>query len=171
MFAAAAHATGTWLVVHGDEANSAANMIKVNPEPVAINGDKRVMRVRVSRSAERTTRDGVSFRSFDSNVLFDCAQKTARFVSVDFYAQPQWRGESFKTETYLATDVRSMEFRDVQPNPRDRIIRAACSTGLPANWLGLRWTIELVATRGLFHTHAQAGVGSGLSAANTRIAA
>lgn len=133
MFAACAHATGAWLTVLGDAADPAATTIEVNPIPIAINGDQRLMQLRINRSVQRTTRDGVNFRSFKSTVLFDCVQKTARYVSVDFFAQPLWKGEAFKTVIYPAHDLRSMEFREVTPNPRERIIRAACSTGLPAN--------------------------------------
>ena len=133
MLAACAHAAGLWFTVLGDASDAAATTIEVNPAPITINGDQRVMQVRVNRSEQRTTRDGVTFRSFSSSVLFDCSQKTGRFVSVDFYTQPLWKGEIFKTLSYTAQDPRNMEFGEVEPNPRDRIIRAACRTGLTAN--------------------------------------
>ncbi|MES2945654.1 MAG: surface-adhesin E family protein [Pseudomonadota bacterium] len=126
--AAAVQAQTAWFTVMGDASDPTATTIEVDPIPVAVNGDQRTMRVRVNRTLQRTTRDGVNFRSFRSHVLFDCSNKTARYISVDFYMQPLWKGESHKTVDYPATDLRPMEFREVEPNPRDRIIRAACRT-------------------------------------------
>ena len=133
MLPACANAAGEWLTVLGNPSEAAVTTIEVNPVTIAISGDQRTMQVRINRSVQRTTPDGVTFRSFNSSVLFDCVQKTARFVSVDFYAQPLWQGEIFKSVTYSALDARNMEFREVEPSPRDRIIRAACRSGFPAN--------------------------------------
>ena len=84
------------------------------------------MKVRVSRSAQRVSRDGVAFRSFEAEVVFDCARDGARFISADFYSLPPWQGESHKSLVYPNGSVRPMDFRGIEPNPRSRIIRAAC---------------------------------------------
>ena len=123
------HAETGWFTVLGDAHDPNVITIEVDPAPIAVYGDQRTMRVRVNRPEQRTTRDGIIFRSFRSNVLFDCRKKTARYISVDFYMQPLWQGEPHKSVNYPATDLRPMEFREVEPNPRDRIIRATCRTG------------------------------------------
>lgn len=115
-----------WLTVIGDPEDAAVNTIEVNPVAVAVQGQQRTMKVRVSRSAQRVSRDGVTFRSFEAEVVFDCAKDRARFISADFYLQPLWQGESHKSLAYPNGSVRPMEFREIEPNPRSRIIRAAC---------------------------------------------
>lgn len=119
----------TWFTVMGDPADPAVNTIEVDPTPIAANGDMRAMQVRVSRALQRTSWDGVPYRSYVSTVLFDCADKSAKYVTLAFYVQPLWKGEPHKTVTYPNEVVRPMEFRDVTPNPTQRIIRAACETG------------------------------------------
>ena len=115
-----------WLTVIGDPADPAVNTIEVNPVAVATQGQLRTMQLRVSRSAQRMSQDGVAFRSFEAEVVFDCARDGARFISADFYMLPLWQGESHKSLRYPNESVRPMEFRGIEPNPRSRIIRAAC---------------------------------------------
>jgi hypothetical protein len=86
------------------------------------------MKIRVSRSKPRTSWDGVPYRSYISTVQFDCANKSARYLSLDFYLRAAVEGKSHKTSTYPEDVVRPMEFRDVTPNPTQRLIRAACRT-------------------------------------------
>jgi hypothetical protein len=116
-----------WLTVIGDPEDQAVNTIEVNPVAVAAQGQLRTMKIRVSRSEQRVSRDGVAFRSFEAEVVFDCARDRARFISADFYRLPLWQGESHKSLVYPNGSVRPMEFRDIEPNPRNRLIRAACT--------------------------------------------
>ena len=120
------HAQDAWFTVMGDPKDPGVNTIEVDPVPVAVQGELRTMKIRVSRSLARTSWDGVPYRSYTSTVQFDCAHKNARYLALDFYQQPLWKGESHKTSTYPEGVVRRMEFRDVTPNPTQRLIRAAC---------------------------------------------
>jgi len=115
-----------WLTVAGNAEDPAANTIQVDPAPVEVKEGMRIMRVRVSRSTQRTSWDGVPYRSYESTVLFDCTQNNARYLSLTFFMEPGWKGRSHKTSTYPRETPRWMEFRDVQPNPNLRIQRAAC---------------------------------------------
>ena len=117
-----------WFNVVGDAANESLNTIEVDPTPVAITGESRIMRVRVSRSEDRVNWDGVSYRSFVADVLFDCPQLEARYLSIDYYRLPAWKGEPYLRRVYSQMEPRMMLFRDVEPNPHQRIIRAACRT-------------------------------------------
>ena len=120
------HAQAAWFTVLGDPQDPALNTIEVDPVPVSVQGETRTMKIRVSRSLPRTSWDGVPYRSYTSTVQFDCANKTARYLSLDFYKEPLWKGESHQTSTYPEGVVRQMAFRDVTPNPTQRLIRAAC---------------------------------------------
>ena len=119
----------TWLTMRGDPDDAANDIVQVNPESIEGKNELRTMQVRVSRALQRTSRDGVVFRSYSSLVEFDCAKATARFVSADFYRLPMWRGAVHQTLHYGRDHVRPMVFREMTPNPTDRIIRAACKSG------------------------------------------
>lgn len=122
-----------WLTVLGDPADLAVDTIEVDPVPVSPPGQPRIMNVRVSRSEPRISWDGVPYRSYESKVLFECDNHKARYVSIVFYLQPGWIGASHRSSEYSSADARWMEFRDVEPNPRLRIIRAACQTAAVVN--------------------------------------
>ena len=123
-----AQAGTEWFNVMGDAADESVNTIEVDPTPVSITPESRIMRVRVSRSQDRVNWDGVPYRSFVSDVLFDCSQVTARYLSIDYYRLPAWKGEPYLRRVYPQTEPRMMQFREVEPNPYRRIIRAACQT-------------------------------------------
>lgn len=121
-----ARADTPWLTITGDADDPQVDTIQINPVALSNEGAKRVMEVRVSRGAARVSTDKVQFRSFNSQVEFDCTARTARFVRSQFYAAPLWK-EPVQAMVYPSTKVRPMEFRGIEPNPRDRVIHAACA--------------------------------------------
>lgn len=123
------HAETSWFTVTGDPANPAVSTVEVDPTPVSVQEERRSMRIRVSRSTQRTSWDGVPYRSYVSTVLFDCTSNTARYVSLEFYRAPLWQGKSHSTAVYTQDQPRAMQFRDVTPNPTERLIKAACQSG------------------------------------------
>jgi len=128
----AARAQTLWFTVMGDPGNASLNTIQVDPVPIEAKDGLRTMRVRVSRSLPRASWDGVPYRSYESMVVFDCARNSARYLSITYFDRPQWSGVSSKTLSYAAGQPRLMLFRDVEPNPTQRIIHAACGrTGAP----------------------------------------
>lgn len=124
-----ASAQTNWFTVLGDRSDPAVNTIEVDPAPISVSEGLRTMRVRVSRSVDRVSWDGVPYRSYVSEVVFDCPNRTARYTSLTFYRRPLWAGESHNTSVYTRSNPRAMLFLDVNPNPTARIIRAACETG------------------------------------------
>ena len=122
----AARAEVPWFTIVGNPADPNADTIQMNPVAVSREGAKVVMEIRVSRSVERTSGDGVTFRSFQGEVGFDCSQRTARFLRSQFFTQPLWKSPVQELR-YPAGKVRPMEFRLFDPNPRDSVIKAACT--------------------------------------------
>ncbi len=122
-------AADTWLTIVGDPADPAGNTIQVDAVPIEVKDATRLMRVRVSRSSEISSPDGVRLRSFSSIVRIDCMQRTAHYVSTDFFSQPLWQGKPVSTMVYAQDQIRPMAFRDFEPNPNTRVIRAACAIG------------------------------------------
>jgi len=129
LLAGGAWAQTQWFTVKGDPANPAVDTIEVDPSPVSVTAEAQTMRVRISRAQLRRDWEGVPYRSYEADVVFDCASKTARYSAMVFYMQPLWQGPSHKTSTYTRDNPRWMELRDVRPNPRQQIIRAACESG------------------------------------------
>lgn len=128
LLAGAAWGQSSWFNVMGDAANPAVDTIEVDASPIADAAEAQTMRVRVSRAKPRDSWDGVPYRSYEAQVVFDCANRKARYSSIVFYRLPLWQGISHNTSTYSRDDPRWMLFRDVEPNPTERIIRAACES-------------------------------------------
>lgn len=126
--AACAQADSTdWLNIMGDADDPTVNTVEVDPTPLS--NDERVLRVRVSRSAERVSWEGIRYRSYVSKVQFDCINNKARYLSIDFYLEPGWKGVSHHTSVYKGKEPeRLMQLRDITPNPAQRIVRAACES-------------------------------------------
>lgn len=116
-----------WFTVIGDHLDPAAETVQVNPVPLSVTYSLRVMQVRASRATARTSWDNVPFRSYEATVEFDCTAGTARFQSLRYFMQPTWAGPSHKSMQYSPDNPRWMRFRDMAPNPTERIINAACS--------------------------------------------
>ncbi len=115
-----------WFTVLGDRADPSLNTIEVDPAPLETSDAGHVMSIRVSRSNQRTSWDGVPYRSYTARVLFNCTEGKAYYLSLTFYNQPLWTGVSHKTSTYTRDNPRPMLFVDVEPNPTQRIVKAAC---------------------------------------------
>ncbi|MGE0332179.1 MAG: surface-adhesin E family protein [Ramlibacter sp.] len=115
-----------WFTVLGDRADPTLNTIEVDPAPLENSDAGRIMNIRVSRSAQRTSWDGVPYRSYNARVMFNCTEGKAYYLSLTFYNQPLWQGASHRTSTYTPDNPRPMLFLDVEPNPTQRIIKAAC---------------------------------------------
>lgn len=117
-----------WFTVAGYPGDPAVDVVQIDPVPVSTRGNEVVMRVRVSRAAPRTSAQGTVFRSFNAEALIDCKRNYAYFVIARFHAEPEFRGEPFRTETYEGREKRPMAFREIAGNPSERIITAACKT-------------------------------------------
>jgi hypothetical protein len=131
--ASAAHAQTPlqieWFTVAGNPGDPASSTVQVDPVAVGVEGDSRPaskrMNVRVNRSAERVNWDNIPYRSYESQVVFDCQARRAAYVQARYYAQPLWQGEPHTVADY-GGNPRPMLFRDMEPNPVNRIVRAAC---------------------------------------------
>ncbi|KQP20040.1 hypothetical protein ASF43_28165 [Pseudorhodoferax sp. Leaf267] len=119
--------SGLWFTITGDPDREEVNTIQIDPAPLSVEGPVRTMAIRVSRNIERVSGDGIRFRSFSGTVEFRCDVLQARFVTSQFYDQPLWRSPG-RLVQYPPTDVRPMAFREFEPNPRDRVMRAACGS-------------------------------------------
>ena len=128
---AAVGAAGEWLTVVGDmsqPSNVSKDAVQVNPGSVSDASGLRTMQLRANHAENRVSWDGVPYRSFNAVVEFDCENKTARYVSLNFFMEPVWQGLSHQTSTYTREQLRPMAFNSMVPNPAARIVRAACES-------------------------------------------
>ena len=109
----------------GDPRNAAVNTVEVDPVSLGFEGDIKTMKLRVNRATLRNNWEGVPYRSYHSQVSFNCRARKAYYMVATFYKEPLWQGEPHQTTDYAATP-RPMLFRDMEPNPTERIVRAAC---------------------------------------------
>ena len=114
-----------WFTVAGNPTDTAGDTVQVDPVALGIEGPLKMMNVRVSRSTVRRNWEGVPYRSYESEVAFDCRARRADYRVATFYMEPLWQGAPHLTTNY-ANDPKPMAFRDMAPNPTSRIIRAAC---------------------------------------------
>ncbi len=118
-------AKADWFTVTGNPQDPSVNTVEVDPVAVNAAGERKTINVRVSRSEQRFNWGGVPYRSYESQLVFDCRANEARYLVASFYIEPPWQGTPHKTTDY-AGNPRSMLFRDVEPDPTQRIVRAAC---------------------------------------------
>ena len=121
----------SWLTILGSPGDPDVDTILIDPTPSAVKGHMRWMNLRLNRAKTRTSTDGIVFRSFVSVIEFDCDKRSARFTKTQFYNDPLWASPG-RAMDYPAAMVRPMAFREIEPNPSERVIRAACSTVRPA---------------------------------------
>ena len=126
----AAHASPTWLTLVGDPNDPTADYIQFNPSGLARDNGLPTIPIRVSRVHPRTSQEGIVFRSFEAVVAVHCKKNTAHFVNTSFYAQPDFKGTSFRTVVFAPSDIRLMAFREIKGEPTQRVVRAACNTAI-----------------------------------------
>ena len=119
--------TGSWLTVVGSAEDPNIDTIQIDPTPLETNGQLRWMTLRLNRAKQRTSTDRIAFRSFSSVVEFDCEKRSARFTKTQFYNGPLWTSPG-RAMDYPPWMVRPMVFREIDPNPKERVIKAACTS-------------------------------------------
>jgi len=122
---AGAESPSNWFTVTGDPERAEIDTVQVDPVAVGRDADGKTMNIRVSRAALRHNWDGVPYRSYDAQVVFRCAERRAEYRAVTYYMAPLWRGDPHLSVDY-SERPQPMLFRDTQPNPTQRIVRAAC---------------------------------------------
>lgn len=129
MWMGPAHAAPLWLTVIGDPTKPAVDTVEVDAGSAVTFGKARLVGIRVNRARDRVARDKQMFRSYESMVIIDCNKRTARHSSQTLYSEALWAGTT-RSYTYGDNDIRDMAFAGVEPNPKERIIKAACSIEL-----------------------------------------
>jgi len=128
LWAQTAGGQAAWFTITGNAQEADADTILVDPRPIAVEGDLRRMKVRMNRSKLRTNPRSVTYRSYEAEVEINCADRNARFTSTQYFDGPLWTRPSLQLVPPPGVVV-PMEFRLFEPNPRERVINAACAIG------------------------------------------
>ena len=119
----------SWFTVVGDPGSPQTDTVEVDAASAVAFESLRLVKLRVNRASSRTAFDGKPYRSYYSTALLDCTEMKAWHRTLSLYAEPLWRGQ-LRIHEYSESDGRSVAFADMSMNPRDRLIRAACSVSL-----------------------------------------
>lgn len=131
MCVGSAHSVELWLTVIGDVTNPAVDTVEVATSTVAREGELRLMKIRTHRMHERVTFESKPYRSYLGQIQIDCTAEEARFRELRYFRGPLWTGQ-VRDVAFPRDAMPKVVFRDVQPNPVQRIVRAACQ-GLGSN--------------------------------------
>ncbi|RYF81451.1 MAG: hypothetical protein EOO29_10500 [Comamonadaceae bacterium] len=125
LWAHAACAADPWLTITGDVARPTLDTVQVNPVAVDRSSESRTLEIRVNRAQPRTNWDGVPYRSYTAHVRIRCEERRGEYLSLRMFTEPLWAGTV--QEADYADPRPPLRFRDMHPNPTERIIRAACA--------------------------------------------
>lgn len=126
LLAQAAWAADPWLTITGDPLQPGQDTVQVNPVAVERSAESRTLDIRVNRAQPRHNWEGVPYRSYTAQVRIRCDERRGEYLSLRMYVQPLWVGPT--QETRYDEPRPPLRFKDVQPNPTERIVRAACPT-------------------------------------------
>lgn len=130
-FSSAVCAEGpAWFTIVGNPQDAATDTLEVDVTSAVAFESMRLVKMRVNRARSRIGYDGQPFRSYYSTAVVDCAAMTAWHRSVAFFNEPLWSGQ-IRLREYTQADNRPVVFADMAPNPRERLLKAACAIALP----------------------------------------
>ncbi|WP_422830788.1 surface-adhesin E family protein [Variovorax sp. HJSM1_2] len=120
------HADPLWLTLTGDATRADADSVQVLADSVNLNGTTGTLQLRVSRAGERSAYDDLPYRSYIGWIRVDCSQREGHFLQLQYYAEALWTG-AVRLVNFTESNMPRLLFKDMDPNPTTRLIRAACS--------------------------------------------
>jgi len=118
-----------WLTLNGSPGDAGNSYVQVDPTSVEVDGSHRNVTLRMSLAEDRTSKDGVRFRSFVARANVDCEARSARYVSATYFGHPNFVGEPVAVKTFEEDDVRPVTFAGAPGELATRTVNAACSVG------------------------------------------
>lgn len=115
-----------WLTLSGTPGDDSSSYVQVDPTSVEADGSKRLVSLRMSLPQDRTSRDGIKFRSFQAQARVDCEARSARYVSATYFGHPNFVGEPVAVKHFEEDDVRTVSLAGAR-DLVTRTINAACA--------------------------------------------
>jgi hypothetical protein len=123
-FLARAQAEPVWFDVGGP--GPSADVVELDVSDIKPGQAIKSLSLRVSLAAERILPSGERYSSYTSEIEIDCAERAVIHRKQTRYAGPRWTGAATTQEF---PGARPMAFRGLQPDPKPRVLRAACPAG------------------------------------------
>ena len=119
---AVAQTNDLWFTLMGTLADGHTDTVQLNMSRISKAEHIESMELRVSLGERRTNGSEV-YQSYWSTIEIDCANSSIVHVEQRRYEGPRWTG----AETFQRfTETRPMAFTGLQPNPKERVLKAAC---------------------------------------------
>lgn len=115
-----------WLTLMGDPSRADRDSVQVRADSVALSGSTGSLQLRVNRAEPREAFDDQPYRSYLGWIKVDCTQQEGMFQQLQYYTEALWTGET-RVANYTEPNMPKLMFKDMQPNPTARLVRAACS--------------------------------------------
>ena len=121
-----------WLNVIGDPRSASTDTIEVDATSAVAFESLRTVKLRVNRAKPRRGFDGRPYQSYYSTAVVNCAEQKAWHRTLSLFEEPLWRGK-MRIADSTEGEGREVSFAEVSPNPKDRLIKAACAIALKAS--------------------------------------
>lgn len=118
-----------WLTLNGSPGDAGNTYVQVDPTSVEVNGSRRNVTVRMNLAEDRTSKDGVRFRSVLARASVDCEARSARYLSATYFGHPNFVGEPVAVKHFEEDDVRPMTLAGAPGELVGRTVNAACAVG------------------------------------------
>ena len=118
-----------WLTIVGDPQSARADTVEVDATSAVAFESMRLVKLRVNRARPRTGFDGNPYQSYYSTAVVDCAEQKAWHRTLSLFDKPLWRGK-MRVADANEGEGRDVSFAEIDPNPRGRLMKAACAIAL-----------------------------------------
>jgi hypothetical protein len=114
-----------WLTISGYPEIPDTDVVQISP--VLTTWQQQVtLEVRTTRKSERTGYGSTRYRSYTGLAAVDCAQRKGWFLTLAFYAKPNWEGTATMSASFKPEEA-PMVFSDIPGKPAERLVNAACA--------------------------------------------
>jgi len=114
-----------WFTISGYPELPDTDVVQISPALTSWQ-QQVTLEVRTTRKSERTGYGGTAYRSYAGLAAVDCAQRKGWFLTLTFYAQPNWQGTAVKSASFKPEEA-PMVFSDIPGKPAERLINATCA--------------------------------------------
>jgi len=120
--APACHAT-QWFLLSGEPGSGTADSAELDVSTIGTRQDSRQLMLRISLAEPRRDEAGRTYRSYVSRITVVCSTSSIVHEAQWRYQDANWSGQ-MQEETFGLP--RPMAFLGLVPNPRERLLAAAC---------------------------------------------
>lgn len=115
-----------WTTLVGRPNDPASNFVELGTDTMFAFERDRIVRLRINRAVEVKGVTGVAYRSFDGTAEIDCRERSARYVKVAYYRQPNFKGAAIGRQSFRREDVRPVLLKDFDGRYKGQLLDLVC---------------------------------------------